>query len=123
MIRFTCLSNSRPMAKRSPAISTGKNLMPRSVGMSTSMKVELTVNLLKRQATRLPRAENDEYLMSLGIGNSLEDALRAATTQLADWLRRDYKLSPNDAAIVLGTAVQYNIAEVVDPLVHVVAKV
>jgi hypothetical protein len=33
------------------------------------------------------------------------------------------KLEPNEAAIVLGTAVQYNIAELVDPLVHVVAKI
>jgi len=41
----------------------------------------------------------------------------------ANWLQRDYKLEPNEAAIVLGTAMQYNVAEVVDPLVHVVAKI
>ena len=49
--------------------------------------------------------------------------MQAATTDLANWLQRDYKLEPNEAAIVLGTAIQYNIAEVVDPLVHVVAKI
>ena len=36
---------------------------------------------------------------------------------------RDYKLSPNEAGIVLGTAMRYDIAEVVAPLVHVVAKI
>ena len=61
--------------------------------------------------------------MSLGIGNSLSDALQTATTELANWLQRDYKLEPNEAAVVLGTAMHYNIAEVVDPLVHVVAKI
>jgi acetamidase/formamidase len=61
--------------------------------------------------------------MAMGIGNSLEDALRTATTQLLNWLQRDYKLEPNEAAIVLGTAMRYDIAEVVDPLVHIVAKV
>jgi amidase len=95
--------------------------------LETSMQVEFTVNLVKGQATgqplSQPRAENDEYLMSLGIGNSLGDALQSATTQLVNWLQRDYKLEPNEAAIVLGTAMQYNIAEVVDPLVHVVAKI
>jgi amidase len=91
--------------------------------LETSMQVEFTVNLVKGQATGQPRAENDEYLMSLGIGNSLGDALQSATTQLVNWLQRDYKLEPNEAAIVLGTAMQYNIAEVVDPLVHVVAKI
>ena len=37
--------------------------------------------------------------------------------------RRAAELEPNEAAVVLGTAIQYNIAEVVDPLVHVVAKI
>jgi hypothetical protein len=39
------------------------------------------------------------------------------------WLEREYKLQPNEAAVVLGTAMRYDIAEVVDPLVHVVAKI
>ena len=39
------------------------------------------------------------------------------------WLERDYKLSANEAAIVAGSSMRYEIAEVVDPLVHVVAKV
>lgn len=91
--------------------------------LETSMQVEFTVGLVKGQSTQGPRAENDEYLMSLGIGNSLEDALRSATTQLVNWLQKDYKLEPNEAAIVLGTAMRYDVAEVVDPLVHIVAKV
>ena len=91
--------------------------------LETSMQVEFTVNLIKGQSIRGPRAENDEYLMAMGIGNSLPDAVQTATTQLLNWLRKDYKLDYNEAAVVLGTAVQYNIAELVDPLVHVVAKI
>ena len=91
--------------------------------LETSMQVEFTVGLVKGQSTNGPRAESDEYLMSMGIGNSLPEALQLATTQLVNWLQKDYKLEPNEAAVVLGTAMQYNIAEVVDPLVHVVAKI
>jgi amidase len=91
--------------------------------LETSMDVEFTVTLLKGQPSPGPRAENDEYLMSLGIANSLPEALQSATTELLNWLQRDYKLGPNEAAVVVGTSMQYNIAEVVDPLVHVVAKV
>jgi acetamidase/formamidase len=91
--------------------------------LETSMDVEFTVSLIKGESTGAPRAENDEYLMSLGIANSLPEAVQSATTELANWLQREYKLEPNEAAIVLGTAMQYNIAELVDPLVHVVAKV
>src|SRR5262252_7693177 len=91
--------------------------------LETSMDVEFTVDLIRGQATGGPRAENDEYLMSSGIGNALTDALQLATTQLVNWLQTEYKLSPNEAAVVLGTAMRYDIAEVVDPLVHVVAKI
>lgn len=91
--------------------------------LETSLDVEFTVDVISGRASNGPRAENSEYLMSSGIGNSLTDALQQATTQLVNWLQSDYALTPNEAAVVLGTAMQYDIAEVVDPLVHVVAKI
>ena len=91
--------------------------------LETSLDVEFTVDVISGRASNGPRAENSEYLMSSGIGNSLTDALQQATTQLVNWLQTDYALTPNEAAVVLGTAMQYDIAEVVDPLMHVVAKI
>jgi uncharacterized protein CbrC (UPF0167 family) len=74
-------------------------------------------------ATAAPRMENEEWLMASGIANSLTEALQQATTALARWLQRDYRLNANEAAILLGTSIHYEIAEVVDPVVHIVAKV
>jgi amidase len=91
--------------------------------LETSMDVEFTVDLIKGYSTDSPRAENSDYLMSMGIAGSLNEAMQAATAQLARWLERDYKLNANEAAIVLGTALRYDIAEVVDPRYHVVAKI
>jgi acetamidase/formamidase len=91
--------------------------------LETSLDVEFTVDVISGRSTNAPRAENNEYVMSSGIGNSLTDALQQATTQLVNWLETDYALTPNEAAVVLGTAMQYDIAEVVDPLMHVVAKI
>ena len=91
--------------------------------LETSMDVEFTVKLIRGQSTQAPRFENGEYLMASGIGGSLQDALQQATTELARWLERDYKLSPNESNVVLGTSIRYEIAEVVDPQVHIVAKV
>jgi acetamidase/formamidase len=91
--------------------------------LETSMDVEFTVNLIRGMSTQAPRFENDEFIMASGIANSLQDALQQATTQLARWLERDYKLTPNEAAVVLGTSIRYDIAEVVDPQMHIVAKV
>ena len=91
--------------------------------LETSMDVEFTVDLIRGKSTQGPRFENDEYLMASGIGGSLQDALQMATTELARWLERDYKLSPNESNVILGTSIRYEIAEVVDPQVHIVAKV
>lgn len=91
--------------------------------LETSMDVEFTVDVIPEKGIGGPRAENDEYLMVLGIGNSLPDALRRATTELADWLADDFMLNPSEVAIVLGFALRYDIAEVVDPHVNLVAKV
>src|SRR4051794_15960719 len=91
--------------------------------LETSMDVEFTVDLVRGKATQAPRFENDEYLMASGIAGSLQDALQQATTELARWLERDYKLSANESNVILGTSIRYDIAEVVDPQVHIVAKV
>ena len=91
--------------------------------LETSMEVEFTVDLVRGKSTQGPRFEDAEYLMASGIAGSLSDALQQATTELARWLERDYKLSANESNVVLGTSIRYDIAEVVDPQVHVVAKV
>ncbi len=91
--------------------------------LETSMEFSFTVELVKNKSVPQPRGENAQFRMASGIANSLQDALQQATTNLARWLADDYKLTPNEVAIVLGTAIQYQIAEVVDPLVHVVARI
>jgi acetamidase/formamidase len=91
--------------------------------LETSMDIQFTVKLHQGKSTGNPYFENDEYLMASGIAGSLNDALQGATSSLFDIIKRDYKLGDKEAALVFGTALQYNIAEVVDPLVHVVAKV
>jgi amidase len=91
--------------------------------LETSMDLEFSVNLIQGYATARPRMENEEWLMASGIANSLTEALQQATTALARWLQRDYRLNANEAAILLGTSIHYEIAEVVDPMVHIVAKV
>lgn len=91
--------------------------------LETSMEFSVTVDLVKNKNVPQPRAENAQFRMASGIANGLQEALQQATTNLARWLADDYQLTPNEVAVVLGTAIQYQIAEVVDPLVHVVAKI
>jgi len=58
----------------------------------------------------------------LGSAGSLTEALQVATTQMAGWLADQYKLNSAEVASVLGTAMQYDIAEIVDPNMNVVAR-
>lgn len=90
--------------------------------LETSMDVEFTVNLIRGKSIGQPRFENDNYVMVSGIGGSLDEALREATTGLSRWLEQEYKLNAGEVAMVLGSSMRYDIAEVVDPKVHVVAK-
>ncbi len=90
--------------------------------LETSMEVEFTVDIEHGSEVRQPRAENDEYVMVMGVANSLDDALRSATTGISRFLASKYKLNTAEIAMVLGSSMRYDIAEIVDPQVHVVAK-
>jgi amidase len=70
-----------------------------------------------------PRLENADYIMAMGVAGSVPDSIQVATTQLVEWLKRDYKLSDSEVAVLLGAALRYDITEMVDPKFNVVAKV
>jgi acetamidase/formamidase len=91
--------------------------------LETSMDIEFTVDVLKDQSFGHPLAENAEYLISIGIGGSLDQALQQATSGMVRWLERDYGLNPNEAAMVLGFAVKYDVVDLVGTQVSIAAKV
>jgi amidase len=92
-------------------------------GLETSMDVQVTVNLIRGKALGQPRVENPDFVMVMGTGVTLDAAMKSATTEMSHWLATTYKLTPQDIAAFLGTAMQYEIAEVVDSEYDVVAKV
>ncbi|MCC7125554.1 MAG: acetamidase/formamidase family protein [Acidobacteria bacterium] len=92
-------------------------------GLETSMDVEFTVTLLKKKAAAWPRIENDTHIMVLGSARPLLQALQHATTDMQRWLMADYGFSERAAQIYMGQALEYEVAQVVDPNFTVVAKV
>jgi acetamidase/formamidase len=81
------------------------------------------VELIKGKAIGMPRVESPTQIMTLGQAGSLDDALRAATAGMAHWLQKEYGLSLSDSAIVLGSAVQYSVANLAGRSVGVAAKI
>jgi amidase len=92
-------------------------------GLEISMDVELTVDVIRGPYLDQPWAENAEYVMVSGIDGSLTTAMQAATSGLSRWLSQRYQLSSSEIATVLANSIQYDIAEVVDPHTHVVARI
>jgi acetamidase/formamidase len=61
--------------------------------------------------------------MTLGSERPLLQALQHATTEMLRWLQADYGFSERGASVFMGQALEYEIANVVDPHFTVVAKV
>ena len=91
--------------------------------LETSLDVEITVELLREKKLQGPRVENAESLMTIGLAGSLDDAFAEATSDLASWLQEDYQLTGSETAILLGAAIEYQIAEVADRNAGVVARI
>lgn len=90
--------------------------------LETSMDVEFTVELIKGKAIGMPRVESPTQIMTLGQAGSLDEALRTATSGMLQWLQQDYGLSLSECAQVLGSAVQYSVANLAGRSVGVAAK-
>jgi len=91
--------------------------------LETSMDVEFTVEVIPGKRIRGPRVESATHIMTMGLGGSLEDALRGATGSMAVWLNEDYKLTPSEVAQLLGSAAEYRISEVADRNAGIVLKI
>ena len=90
--------------------------------LETSMDIEFTVDVIEGRSVGHPLAENAEYLISMGIGGSLDQAVQMATSGMMRWLERDYKLAASEAAVVVGFAMKYDVVDLVGTQVSIAAK-
>ncbi|MEJ7605852.1 MAG: acetamidase/formamidase family protein [Bryobacteraceae bacterium] len=89
---------------------------PTGTGVETSMDVEFTVALRKDAAISNPRLENIDYIISIGsqpeFASSLDRALQIATSDMAEWLTRDYGIEPWAAHLLIGYQGKYDVITV-----------
>ena len=89
----------------------------------TSMDVEFTVDVIPGKRVPGPRVESATHIMAMGLEGSLDDAFRSATANMAQWLADEYKLTPSEAAQVLGTSAEHKVSEVADRNAGIVLKI
>jgi amidase len=109
-------------------------------GIEMSMNVEFSVELVKKKEwphssvvrpstvagefpIEWPRIETNDYVMAVGSAPSLLQAVQHATSELDHWLDDDFGFSERSVAILLGPAMEYDIANLADQRFTVVAKV
>ena len=78
--------------------------------LETSLDVEFSVDILPARPIAAPRIETADRLSVLGQAGSLDEAVRAATAAMIQWLEQDYGLTVSEASLILGTAAEYRVA-------------
>ncbi len=91
--------------------------------LETSMDVEISVDVIAKKRISGPRVESSTHVMAMALGGSIDEAFSNATSRMATWLEEDYKLTPSEIALVLGTSAEYRVSEVADRNAGVVIKI
>jgi amidase len=84
--------------------------------------VKLRFGIKKGYKIAWPRIESPEEIMTVCSAKPLEDAARLAYRELVNWMVADYGWARDDAYMFLSIAAKSRIAQIVDPLYTVVAK-
>jgi acetamidase/formamidase len=92
-------------------------------GVEISLDVRFTVRVLKGKTIGWPRGESETHLFCIGNARPLDQALQHATTEMLSLLKEDYGLTDSEASLLLGQAVEYEVANVFNPAYSVVCKV
>jgi acetamidase/formamidase len=89
---------------------------PTGTGIETSMDVEFILEVRKKANLTGPRVETNENIISIGsqpeFASSLDRALQMATSDMINWLIKDYKLEPWAAHLLIGYQGRYDVVTV-----------
>lgn len=92
------------------------------VAVECEMDTTFALDLLTGVPTPWPRLESDEFLMATGSARPLEDAFRIAHSELVRWTAELLELSVLDAYQLVSQVALTPVANVVDTVYTVVAK-
>jgi len=99
---------------------------PTGTGIETSMDVEFTVELRKKAGLTGPRVETAAEIISVGsqpeFASALDNGLKAATTDMVEWLTKDFGMEPWAAHLLIGYQGRYDVVTVAGSMALCVAK-
>jgi acetamidase/formamidase len=92
-------------------------------GIEISLDVRFSLRVHKGKTINWPRGKSDTHLFCIGNARPLDQALQHATTEMLSLLVEDYGLTVNEASLLLGQVVEYEVANVFNPAYSVVCKI
>lgn len=91
-------------------------------GIEISMDVQFSVDLIKGQAIRWPRAEDAQHIFTVGNARPLDQCVQHATSEMLRWLTGQYGLDVQGASQLMGQCVRYDLGNIFDPAYTMVCK-
>lgn len=82
--------------------------------IETSLKGEIQVFLHKGQKLKWPRAETATHYMTMGLNKDLDDAAKAATSEMLDFLVEKKGLTRETAYMLASAAMNLQVTQLVD---------
>ena len=99
---------------------------PNGTGIETSMDVTFTVTLRKRATLTGPRVITADSIIAIGsqpeFASSLDRALRLATSDMVDWLVKDYQMEPWAAHLLIAYQGRYDVVTVAGSMALRISK-
>ena len=85
------------------------------VAVEMASTTTIQVDLIKDWPIAWPRLETDSFIMTIGSGRPMEDAVRIAYRELVRWLAADYGFDSLEAYFLLTQAGRVRLGNMVDP--------
>jgi acetamidase/formamidase len=85
------------------------------VAVEMASTTTIQVDLIKGWPIAWPRLETDRFIMAIGSGRPMEDAVRIAYRELVYWLAADYGFDTVEAYFLLTQAGRVRLGNMVDP--------
>ena len=85
------------------------------VAVEMASTTTIQVDLIKGWPIVWPRLENERFIMAIGSGRPMEDAVRIAYRELVRWLAADYGFDLLEAYFLLTQAGRVRLGNMVDP--------
>jgi acetamidase/formamidase len=82
--------------------------------IETSLKGEVQIILHKKQALKAPRGETPTHYMTMGLNKDLDEAAKAATSEMLDFLVEQKGLTRETAYFLASAAMNLTVSENVD---------